>query len=607
MSRVPARSVVPRAHGSSVRRGAAALASCLLTTALASAAGAPAQAAEGDGDSSSGSAQTVRVEAEDGALQGVTVESSAEGYSGTGYVAGFDAAEDRVTVTVPDSPGGLYDLTVHYRAPYGQKVASLRLNGEGAGTVTLPAVDTFSSVPAGRVLLEEGDNTLSVVNNWGWYEIDAFTLSPTPPRPPHQVSGVPVDPQATPGARSLLRYLTDHYGEFMLSGQQDMDSIAWLEENIGRAPAVAGLDMMDYSPSRVERGTTSDEVENALAWDARGGITTFVWHWNAPAGLIDEPGNEWWRGFYTDATTFDVAEALEDPESEEYQLLLRDIDAIAAELQRLEDAGVPVLWRPLHEAEGGWFWWGAKGPEPAKELWRLMYDRMVGHHGLHNLLWVWNSVDPEWYPGDDVVDIISADSYPPAGDHGPVSGTYENLVDLVGDKKLVALTEVGSIPDPELTRAYEADWSWFTTWSGSFLTDGQSNSLEFLQRVYDDPGVITLDELGDFSSHGRCTATYEKLSPTEEGHLGRVTVRATAGQGPVHGWQVAWQAPEGQSATDHWNTDLTTSDTHWRAVSEGWNAALEPGEEREFFVMTDDPEGLEATPAPSCYGEWPPD
>lgn len=485
---------MPRSPFAHTRRPAPVLAvlAALLAGLLGGTAG-PVAAADGR-------TAPVRYEAENGELNGVTVESSAAGYSGTGYVAGFDAAEDSVRITVPDSPGGLHDLTLHYRAPYGEKVTSLRLNGEGAGDVTLPATDSFSTVPAGRVLLEEGDNTITIVNNWGWYEIDAISLGATPPRPPHQVSPVPVNPRATWQARTLLCYLTDGYGEHILSGQQGMDAIRWLEDNVGRAPALAGLDMMDYSPSRVARGTTSTEVENALAWDERGGITSFVWHWNAPTGLIDEPGKEWWRGFYTEATTFDVAEALADPNSEEYALLLRDIDAIAEQLLRLRDAGVPVLWRPLHEAEGGWFWWGAQGPEPAKELYRLMYDRMVNQHGLHNLIWVWNSVDPEWYPGDDVVDIVSADSYPQTGDHGPVSATYEKLVDLVGDQKLVALTETGSIPDPELLRAYEADWSWFTTWSGEFIDDGVHNPLPFLERVYQDPGVITLDELGNWRS-----------------------------------------------------------------------------------------------------------
>ena len=81
-------------------------------------------------------------------------------------------------------------------------------------------------------------------------------------------------------------------------------------------------------------------------------MVTFCWHWNAPKDLIDQPGKEWWRGFYTEATTFDVAKAMEDPQSEEYTLIIRDIDAIAVQLKKLANADVPVLWRPLHEAEG---------------------------------------------------------------------------------------------------------------------------------------------------------------------------------------------------------------------------------------------------------------
>ena len=96
---------------------------------------------------------------------------------------------------------------------------------------------------------------------------------------------------------------------------------------------------------------------------------------------------------------------------------MHDIDTIAVQLKKLEAAGVPVLFRPLHEAEGGWFWWGAQGPDSAKKLWRVVYERLTVKHELRNLVWVWNSVKKEWYPGDDVVDIVSADTYS-EGDHG---------------------------------------------------------------------------------------------------------------------------------------------------------------------------------------------
>ncbi|NYI08256.1 glycosyl hydrolase [Allostreptomyces psammosilenae] len=551
-------------------------------------------------------------EAEDGTLSGTTVGSAAAGYSGTGYVEGFDAAEDSVTITVPDSPGGLYDLSVRYSAPFGQKVASLRLNGAGAGQVTLTERTDFAEAAAGKVLLEAGENTISVVNNWGWYYIDAIILTPTAPRPPHQVTDAPVNPDASAETRSLMRYLVDHYGETILSGQQDMASIAWVEENIGATPAVGGFDLMDYSPSRVERGTTSREVENMLEWDQRGGMVTLAWHWNAPSGLIDEPGREWWRGFYTDATTFDLAAALADPASTDYQLLLRDMDAIAVQLQRLEDARVPVLWRPLHEAEGGWFWWGAKGPEPAKELWNLLYQRLTEHHGLDNLIWVWNSASPDWYPGDATVDIVSIDSYPPAGDHGPVSASYDALVELGGDRKLVALGEVGSIPDPALLQAYQADWMWFVTWSGDFISGGQHNSREFLQRLYADPYVTTLDELGDFKHYDGdggsggptdppptgCTATYRVLGQWSGGFQGEVTV-TNPGERPISGWTVRWTLPGGQTINQSWSTLLTVSGSTVTAANAAWNGSLGAGATATFgFIAGGAPAG--AAPQLTC-------
>jgi hypothetical protein len=524
-------------------------------------------------------------EAEDGALNGTVVESAVPGFSGHGYVAGFDAASDSVTITIPDSPGGLHDLSILYATPYGAKTASLSLNGSGLGDVQFPENPSFTSVSAGKVLLVDGDNTITITNNWGWYLIDAIKVVPSAPRGPHQVTGALTDPAATAEAKGLMRYLAANYGTAILSGQQDQASIDWVEENAGRAPAVGGYDLMDYSPSRVERGTVGRDVDHALAWDRRGGVVTLAWHWNAPSGLIDEPGREWWRGFYTDATTFDLAAALADPSSADYRLLVRDMDAIAVQLKRLADAGVPVLWRPLHEAEGGWFWWGAKGPGPAKQLYRLLHERLVGHHGLHNLIWVWNSVAPEWYPGDDVVDVVSMDSYPPQNDHGPVIGPYERLVELGQDRKLVALGEVGPIPDPDLLAAYEARWSWFVTWSGSFVQDGVVNPLPFLREVYAHERVITLDELPDFkTTPGACTASVRVVAQWGTGHHVEVTVRH-AENAPSAGWRVRWALAPGQTVGSHWSSRITTSATTATATNLSWNAGVPAGGATTFGFL----------------------
>lgn len=193
---------------------------------------------------------------------------------------------------------------------------------------------------------------------------------------------------------------------------------------------------MDYSPSRVERGTVGTAVEEAITHHERGGIVSVLWHWNAPTGLYDTEEQRWWSGFYTAATDFDVEAALASTTNANYTLLIRDIDAIAVELKRLQAVGVPVLFRPLHEAEGGWFWWGAKGPEPAKKLWGILYERLTVHHEINNLIWVWNSLAESWYPGDDTVDILSADVY--AQGNGVSERPSQGLRVLRGSWKLTA-------------------------------------------------------------------------------------------------------------------------------------------------------------------------
>jgi mannan endo-1,4-beta-mannosidase len=227
----------------------------------------------------------------------------------------------------------------------------------------------------------------------------------------------PVTKTANSDAKALLKYLGSVYGKGILSGQQDQASLDWVTQNVGKTPAILGLDLMDYTESRTSRGAASTDVDKAIAFAKRGGIVTFCWHWGAPVGLYDTAAQPWYRGFYTEATDFNVETALADTTNANYTLLMKDIDTIAVQLKKLQDAGVPVIWRPLHEAEGKWFWWGAKGPEAAKKLWNIVYERLTGLHGLQNLVWTWNSVDPAWYPGAQTVDIVSADTYS-QGDHG---------------------------------------------------------------------------------------------------------------------------------------------------------------------------------------------
>lgn len=440
----------------------------------------------------------LRFEAEAGIAYGTEKSSSGEGYSGEGYVTGFEQAEDALTLILKAPTKSLYEIQVGYRGRHGDKVTVMRLNDEPAGDLQLPASSGFEEVYAGKLLLDEGENELTFVSSWGWYDLDYVDIRPASAREPHRVENVLVTPEPSVEALALHQFLIEQYGNRILSGQQTLQDALQLGWTYGKLPAIAGFDLIDYTPSRTERGSTSREVEDMLTWHDKGGIVTLAWHWNAPMDLVDSESQPWWRGFYTEGTTFNLQEALADPDSQGYALLLRDIDVIAFQLKRLQEARIPVLWRPLHEAEGGWFWWGAQGPEPAKALYRILYDRLTVKHGLDNLIWIWNSEDADWFPGDDVVDIVSVDSYPEPGDHHPVSRSYDNLVRLVDDRKLVALTENGAIPDPERMIQYGAHWSWFCTWSAEFIEDGKHNSPEHIAAILDHEYVLTLDELPEF-------------------------------------------------------------------------------------------------------------
>ncbi|RVD83416.1 uncharacterized protein DFL_007802 [Arthrobotrys flagrans] len=473
----------------------------------------------------SSSAQTVTYQAESATLTGVTVGTDVAGFTGTGYVEGFDTSGDEIKFTVTSTSQGLYDLKIIYNGPYGDKYTTVVLNGAGGGQVFLPATTSWVTVSAGQVLLDAGSNTIQIQNNWGWYLIDAITLTPSTPRGPHQISTTPANPAANSDAKALLKYLGSIYGKNILSGQQDQDSLDWVTSNVGKTPAILGLDLMDYTDSRTSRGASSTDVDKAIAFAARGGIVTFCWHWGAPVGLYDTPEQRWWSGFYTEATDFNVATALADTTNANYTLLIHDIDTIAVQLKKLETAGVPVLFRPLHEAEGGWFWWGAQGPEPCKKLWNLVHDRLTNYHGINNLIWIWNSVAADWYPGDATIDIVSADVYT-QGDHGPISATYNSLLDLVDDKKIIAASEIGSIMDPVQLQLYQADWVYFCVWSGDFISGGQWNSLDFIKSVYNHDYVLNLDEIQGWKNPTTTTTT-TSVRPTSTTTSRRTTTPVT--------------------------------------------------------------------------------
>jgi len=426
-------------------------------------------------------AQSTKYEAENGTLTGtVTVQTSEPGYSGSGYVGRFENEGDKVTLNFTLEEDGNFDIYLGYAAPYGEKINNISINGNVA-EVTFENSSVFREVHFGKVKLVAGNNSVSIIKNWGWFLVDYLRIEPN--TDPEIVVNVPY-PLSTPNpmdeTNRLFHYLMDAFGNNIHSGTMSIDAIEeaeWLYAQTGKYPALIGLDFMNHTRDWVWFDKTI-LVNEAINWYNSNGLVAICWHWRDPSRNTDE--------FYTSNTDFDVSK-ISDTTSAEYSAMVNDIDIVAGYIKELQDSTIPFLFRPLHEASGEWFWWGAKGPEPCKILWRLMFDRLVNYHGLKNMIWVWTTdvkVDNmDWYPGDEYVDILGVDIYAGNGDFSSQILTFNKVKEDFNGKKLITLSENGPVPDPDLLVADQAGWSWFMSWWGDFVRDPDINPLSHWQNV----------------------------------------------------------------------------------------------------------------------------
>lgn len=305
----------------------------------------------------------------------------------------------------------------------------------------------------------------------------------------HTYDGSLSNPNATENTKKVYEYICDTYGKGIITGQQESTwmgtpdyEMNYLEKNTVRLPAIRGLDFMNKDFAGCEK--------RAEEWWSKGGIVTICWH----TGIDFESTYD--RSL---ADELDWDKALTEG-TDEYNELINNMDKAVPYLKMLEDADVPVLWRPFHEFDGAWFWWGKGGPENFKKLWRLMYDRYTNVHGLDNLIWVLgysaNQLEMEnWYPGDEFVDVIGGDSYTPGTNHG----LYENVKKIAADGMPITLHECGTVPPADEMQADGTEWVWFMTWHTDVLTDSKSNTPENLNEMYNSDYYITLDELPDWT------------------------------------------------------------------------------------------------------------
>lgn len=472
-------------------------------------------------------------EAENGNFTGNAIKFSTSflgEYSGEGF-AGLSAAGDSTEFDVTVDNGGVYDITVVASGDLADKTGAVLVDGNKISSFTIGDTSKFSEYKLEKVELSEGSHKVSVAYDTTAVYVDKVTVSAAQPVDLSQfdVENKLVNPNASDRTKRLYSFLTDVYGKYIISGnyaseKQGIGGIISrefieIEKNFGDYPAIMGLDLIELSPSRAEHGSVSNVIDHAIEWDKKGGIVTLAWHWNAPSGYLEVNGKAWWEGFYSEATNFNLAAALDGTDSKGYELLLSDIDAIAAELKKLEALDIPILWRPLHEAGGDpkwnnpWFWWGSSGSEAYKELWVLLYDRLTNYHKIDNLIWVWNGQNVDWYPGDEYVDIMGFDIYAEAHDTTSQKEIYDYTKSATSTNKIIALTENGVIPDPDLCMTEGVRWSWYAVWNGEFtLKDAQISSeytpMEIWEKVFNHDRVLTLSELPDLKSYPLDTEAY---------------------------------------------------------------------------------------------------
>ncbi|MBN2393794.1 MAG: glycoside hydrolase [Anaerolineae bacterium] len=301
------------------------------------------------------------------------------------------------------------------------------------------------------------------------------------------------EPESSTTGFKTLDYLYSISGERTLAGQHNREPNAqpalwteYIKETTGKYPALWSGDFLFQQENIDDRWTMIYEAERQ--WN-NGAVINLMWHACPPdegepcdwdPGVLNAPlDDEQWEALLTDGTDLNARWKTR-------------MDDIAVYLQYLEDKGVEVLFRPLHEMNQGKFWWGGRpGPEGTAKLYRYVHDYFTQVKGLSNLIWVWDMQDlsrgfEDYNPGDDYWDVFAFDIY----DQGFNSSWYMYILPIVGDKP-IAIGECAKLPSSAVL-ASQPRWVFFMPWAELVKA---ANSTEAIQTLYNNPRIITRDEM----------------------------------------------------------------------------------------------------------------
>lgn len=461
---------------------------------------------------------SLKMEAEDAVLLGNCAVFYSDEYSGGSYVSGMtNSKEDTVTFNVELDYSGFYDINIRSHSGDHGRQNNIAVDGTVAGILECNSDGEIVDSVLSYTYLEAGTHAITITPIWGWTDFDCLimTRSDAVTEDTYKITAALSNPNADDRTKRLYQFLCDIYGKYSLTGNftdRGRISLQWseIEAAAGKNFAVMGLEMGDYGLTNKANGAQGSSLGYAYDFYTNaGGIVQLCWHWAAPSlYVIDDPDNNhyWWNSFYAEHTTLDLDKIMNGEDEAGHELLVEDMNNMATELERLRDSGVPVIWRPLHEASGGWFWWGDCSPESYKKLWIEMYDIFTNEHNLTNLIWMWNAGDADWYPGDEYVDIASVDIYQDAHTYTSYAGSFAETAAMTGENKLVALSENGVVMDPDLVMHDNARWLFWGTWGDPYTLDGLYLSEEYTEKdmlikAYNHERTLTLDELPDLKNY----------------------------------------------------------------------------------------------------------
>ena len=455
------------------------------------------------------------VEAETGSVSGkAKVKSDRKGYKGKGYVTNISAEEDwSREIELTDSQYYNLTITVASDVPC---VNGIAVNGKKLQDFSASGSGKFEKVTFKNIYIEKDKTAISVIPVDGGLDVDCLTLTAS-----EDISKLDLtiskpalsNKDSDYNAKALYQYLCESYGKQVLLGQHDTIGTSaetdMIYKTTGKYPAIRFGDLM--LATEKDSITTDTEMNIAMDWASKDGIVGYMWHWAAP----DDK-----REYYADQTDFDIKKAvtkeniaelsLEDIKklqkdgkvSKECVAVVQDIDTVSEKLSTLRDEGIAVLWRPLHEASNGDFWWG-NDKEAYKWLWKLMYERQTKYHKLNNLIWVWSAQNADWYVGDEYCDVLSCDVY----DDGNKDAQVNIMLFLqsISKNKPIAMSECGSFPDIQSIADEKAMWAFIGQWGGNYLMtdDGklaeENNTAAELIKMYNNNLTLTRDKLPDFT------------------------------------------------------------------------------------------------------------